>query len=451
MHVSKSIIAILAVFAVFCVFAVVYLGGGTTGEPEIPAIRAEFILFAMTLMCVAVFHHHTLYVALAGMISVIALKLMFVPDFELFEHVQHESRTMINLLGLLVGFAILAKHFEESKIPDILPRFLPDDWKGGFVLLCLVFVLSIFLDNIAAAIIGGTIALTVFKGRVDMGFLAAIVAASNVGGAGSVLGDTTTTMMWIDGVSPAKVLHAFVAAVLAFFIFGVAASLRQQKFQPIQKDEIGHHQVEWNRIAVVALVLVGAIVTNVWLDFPAAGVWAAILMGAFIAKTPWGEVPGALKGSFFLLALVMCASMMPVDKLPEASWQSAFALGFISSVFDNIPLTKLALDQGNYDGGVLAFAVGFGGSMVWFGSSAGVAISNIYPQARSVGAWIKHGWTIPIAYVAGFAILILSMGWHPHDHEAADVPPARSGRDGTDLRTDQAARRPLEPASKPAL
>jgi hypothetical protein len=29
---------------------------------------------------------------------------------------------------------------------------------------------------------------------------------------------------------------------------------------------------------------------------------------------------------------------------------------------------------------VLAYAVGFGGSMIWFGSSAGVALSNLYPQ-----------------------------------------------------------------------
>ena len=77
---------------------------------------------------------------------------------------------------------------------------------------------------------------------------------------------------------------------------------------------------------------------------------------------------------------------MPVEKLPAASWQTALGLGFVSSVFDNIPLTALALKQGGYDWGVLAYAVGFGGSMVWFGSSAGVAISTLYPEARSVGA-----------------------------------------------------------------
>ena len=69
-------------------------------------------------------------------------------------------------------------------------------------------------------------------------------------------------------------------------------------------------------------------------------------------------MPEAAKGSIFLLSLVLCASMMPVEKLPPASWQSAFGLGFISSVFDNIPLTALALKQDGYDWGFLAYAVG---------------------------------------------------------------------------------------------
>jgi hypothetical protein len=99
--------------------------------------------------------------------------------------------------------------------------------------------------------------------------------------------------------------------------------------------------------------------------------------------------------------------MMPVDKLPPASWVSALALGFISAVFDNIPLTALALRQGGYDWGLLAYAVGFGGSMLWFGSSAGVALSNMYPEARSAVQWVKHGWHVPVAYVVGFMVLLV--------------------------------------------
>ena len=93
-------------------------------------------------------------------------------------------------------------------------------------------------------------------------------------------------------------------------------------------------------------------------------------------------MPETFKGTIFLLALVMSASLMPVEKLPLASWQTALGLGFVSAVFDNIPLTALALRQGGYDWGFLAYAVGFGGSMIWFGSSAGVALSNMYPGSQ---------------------------------------------------------------------
>jgi hypothetical protein len=142
-------------------------------------------------------------------------------------------------------------------------------------------------------------------------------------------------------------------------------------------------------------------------------VWVAILATTPWRKPNWSLLPDAFKGSVFLLSLVMCASMMPVQHLPSASWQSAFGLGFLSAVFDNIPLTALALKQGGYDWGFLAYAVGFGGSMLWFGSSAGVALSNMYPEAKSVGAWIKGGWHIAVAYVVGFAVLLAFVGWNP--------------------------------------
>lgn len=105
--------------------------------------------------------------------------------------------------------------------------------------------------------------------------------------------------------------------------------------------------------------------------------------------------------------------MMPVDRLPAASWAVALGLGFISAVFDNIPLTKLALEQGGYDWGIVAYAVGFGGSMVWFGSSAGVALSSQFSQARSIAAWLRHGWHVALGYVVGFLVLLAALGWRP--------------------------------------
>ena len=395
-------------------------------------IPVEFILFALTLSGVALFHHRTLQVALTGLAVVIVYKLGFT-GFKtgpgvggLLVHLQHEWVILANLLGLLLGFALLSKHFEESNIPAELPKILPDDWKGGFFLLVIVFVLSSFLDNIAAALIGGTMAGVVFRRKVHIGYLAAIVAASNAGGAGSVVGDTTTTMMWIDGVSPLAVLDAYIAAGLALLVVGYFAARQQHAYAPISKDAPPGVKVDWARVGIVVFILVAAILSNVIcnLAYPAlldrfpvigASVWVAILVATPIRKPEWSLLPEAFKGSVFLLSLVTIASMMPVEKLPPASWQSAFGLGFLSAVFDNIPLTALALKQGGYDWGMLAYAVGFGGAMIWFGSSAGVALSNMYPEAKSVGRWLKAGWHVTLAYVLGFFFMLAVSGWHPTD------------------------------------
>jgi Na+/H+ antiporter NhaD/arsenite permease-like protein len=305
-----------------------------------------------------------------------------------------------------------------------MPAFLPDDWKGGLVLLVMVFVLSSFLDNIAAAIIGGSVARHVFGGKVHIGYLAAIVAASNAGGSGSVVGDTTTTMMWVSGVSPLSVFEAYCAAIVALVLFAVPASLQQQRYSPITKHAPKGLVIDWTRVFIVAAMLVVALVVNVVtnLHFPALlgrvpvlglSVWAVLVATAPLRRPDWSVLPETFKGTIFLLALVVAASMMPVEELPAASWQTAFGLGFVSAVFDNIPLMALALKQGGYDWGYLAYAVGFGGSMIWFGSSAGVALSNQYPEAKSVGLWLRHGWHVALAYVIGFFVMLALIGWHP--------------------------------------
>lgn len=434
----------IALLALVFVLPFMAMAHGHTDGPSIGPVRMEFILFALTLVAVAIFHNHTMQVALAGLGVILIWELFVAKGFLIGEHFfgtnaimdqiihkdmrQGEWAVILNLIGLLLGFAILAKHFEESGIPQILPKYLPDGWVGGFVLLVLIAVISSFLDNIAAAMIGGTVAATVFRGKVHIGYLAAIVAASNAGGSGSVVGDTTTTMIWIAGVPATQVLKAFVAALPAVFIFGIIAAKQQHAYQAITKDAPANAKVDYKRLLAVLLILVGTIVTNFLFDFPALGVWVAILLAASFTKTPWAESKHAISGSVFLLSLVIAASMMPVDSLPAASWPIAMSLGFVSAVFDNIPLTKLALTQGGYDWGVLAFAVGFGGSMIWFGSSAGVALSNIFPEAKSVGAWVKNGWHVILAYVIGFMIMIGVAKWTP---DTVHIPAATAKTEQT--------------------
>ena len=412
--------------------------------PTVGGIPVDFVLFALTLLGVALFHQATLYVALGGLVTISLYKVLLTgfkagPGVAgLFGHLGHEWVTLANLFCLLTGFALLARHFEKSRLPVILPRFLPNDWKGGFVLLCMVFVISSFLDNIAAALIGGAMAHQLFRGKVHVGYLAAIVAASNAGGAGSVVGDTTTTMMWIDGISPATVFHAYVAAGLALVITAYFAARQQHAHSPIIKASHAHTHVDWGRLFIVFLMLAFAIVTNITVNvkfpdladgFPFIGVavWLALLLTLPLRRHDWEILPDTIKGSIFLLSLVTCASMMPVEALPVASWQSAMSLGFVSAVFDNIPLTALALRQGGFDWGFLAYAVGFGGSMLWFGSSAGVALVSMFPEGRSASQWLRHGWHVTLAYVVGFVFMLAVLGWHPQaPHKAPAAAPVAS-------------------------
>jgi Na+/H+ antiporter NhaD/arsenite permease-like protein len=369
-------------------------------------------------------------VALAGLVTVVLYKILFTgfksgPSIIGFvSHVKQEWIILANLLCLLLGFAVLSRHFEKSHLPLVLPRYLPHDWKGGFILLVVVWVLSSFLDNIAGALIGGALAHELFRAKVHIGYLAAIVAASNAGGAWSVLGDTTTTMLWIAGVSPGQVFEAILAAVVCLFICGIPAAKKQHRYSPILARARPHMRTDWTRIAIVALILGFALAANVATNlkfpgyaghFPFIGlaVWVAILVSIVLRAPDWDVLPGALRGSIFLLALVLTASMMPVEKLPVASWNTALGLGFVSAVFDNIPLTALAIKQGGYDWGFLAYVVGFGGSMIWFGSSSGVALSTMYPEAKSVVQWLRQGWYVVVAYVVGFFVMLGVLGWHP--------------------------------------
>jgi Na+/H+ antiporter NhaD/arsenite permease-like protein len=388
----------------------------------------EYLIFVLTLTGVAFFHRRAFSVALVGLAATLVFKILSGGFADgaglegLAHHFAHEWVTLANLTLLLTGFAMLASHFEHSNLPHAIPRYLPLGWLGGLCLLGLVFVLSGILDNIAAAVIGGVIARHVYRGKVGVGFVASIVAAANAGGAGSVVGDTTTTMMWLDGVSPLVLLKAYAPSLAAFAVFGVIGALKQHRHAPIERHDGPPLSIDWARLAIVLIILTTIIIVNVGTNAyapdlaevaPVLGmaIWMALLLCLILRPPEWAAMLPALKSAVFLVALVALASLMPVESLPPPSHLTTLGLGFLSAVFDNIPLTALALQQGGYDWAMLAFSVGFGGSMVWFGSSAGVAITGQFPEGRSFLGWIAKGWHIVVAYIVGFACAVALSGW----------------------------------------
>jgi hypothetical protein len=213
-------------------------------------------------------------------------------------------------------------------------------------------------------------------------------------------------------------LPAFIGALVAFAVFAPLAAIAQQSTSPMIQTGLGHPVIDWVRAGVVVFILAMLVSVNVVANsaFPqheeiapvlGLGLWTAILVSAPLRSPAWASARHALHGSLFLVVLVALASLMPLENLPEPSTVTIFGLGVLSSVFDNIPLTALAINQGGYDWGLLAYAVGFGGSMVWFGSSAGVALTNLFPQGRSLFAWLREGWFVPLSFIVGFVAMVI--------------------------------------------
>jgi hypothetical protein len=104
---------------------------------------------------------------------------------------------------------------------------------------------------------------------------------------------------------------------------------------------------------------------------------------------------------------VTCAAMMPV-----------------SAVFDHVLLAAVALKRGGYDWGSLAFGVGFGGSMICRPLRRHGACL-MFPETKSAERWLRRRWHDAVAYLIGFFIVLLELGWHPDPpHRKSVVPGA---------------------------
>ena len=379
----------------------------------------EILLFITTLFGIILFHKYNMQIALVGMAVVVGYKLIAgstgsIEAYPWVHHLQEHGKLLFNIFALLLGFPIMAKIFEDSKIIGKLEKHLPHTWLGPLLLLCAVFVLSFFLDNIASAIIGVVVAKTLFNNKVTIGYLVAIVASSNAGGAGSVIGDTTSTILWLGGIHPFTVFKAIVPSLAAFAFFSYFCSKAQQAYQPIVKTEDSTRApVDFTKIYIVVLCIVCIFTFNVayHLELAGLGLWVALLTGSFFIRVEWSILKHSSQEAVFLSALIFTATLIPTHFLPEPSLATTFALGYISAFFDNIPVTVLALQQGIQDWSLLTYVVGFGGSMIWFGSSAGVALCSLYPEAKNASKWIMEGWPVLVSYIVGFLVYWLIFGF----------------------------------------
>lgn len=171
--------------------------------------------------------------------------------------------------------------------------------------------------------------------------------------------------------------------------------------------------VHWKQMWPI-LAIPGLVIGNMN-EMPGIGVWAGLIAGLLVARIRFnGKVfRESIPNMLFLVMLVGTAEMLPLDaikphleRIPAMLGSSprdvvAVLMGFLSPWFDNIPLTAICLKLGGFDWGLLAYCVGYGGSAMWFGSSAGVAMGLIFPQTYDTRRWGVPFAIITLTYLLG--------------------------------------------------
>lgn len=398
------------------------------------------IVFLLMLGGLLIFHHHKLVVvALGGLI--ISNIFAFVHGFDGFTHhfsEWHRFHLLYNLTLLLPVFALVADSFERCGASNGLAKLLKTDT----AILWTVFWLSTVLDNIAACMIGGTILLAVYgRGNVPFVMLIGVICASNLGGAGSPVGDTTTVMMFVSQdprISIPEIMAAFVATIPAQILICVWAGRHghqtrskmalngspDSRVDNFDDRQLGEHDVhaleegarkgiQW-RMMLPLLAIPGLIAGNI-LEQPGLGAWAGFSLGLLLGWNRFEKkvFVGALPNTLFLVGLVATAEMLPLDEAkPYLNMLSrdavAILMGHLSAWFDNIPLTAVCLSLKDFDWGLLAFSVGYGGSAMWFGSSAGVALGLLFKEVYDTKRWGRPFIAVTLTFWVGTATYLLT-------------------------------------------
>jgi Na+/H+ antiporter NhaD/arsenite permease-like protein len=317
-------------------------------------------------------------------------------------------------------------------------------WLIGFV----TFFLSAILDNLTTTIVMISLIQRLIAKRDDrLLFASLIVIAANAGGAWTVIGDVTTTMLWIGGqISPLKIMGAvFLPSLLNLLVplAFISFSLKGKTIAPPPKEDglQGVDPFERNvmfYLGLGVLIAVPAFKTVTHLP-PFMGVLLGLgivwLVGEIVHRKKDEHVRGPLTlanaltridmGSivFFLGILLAVACLEHAGLLSMvAKWLDTaigrqdiivIVLGLLSAVIDNVPL--VAATMGMYDLAhyppdsfiweFIAYCAGTGGSILIIGSAAGVAAMGL---ERIEFLWYARRIAVPAlaGYLAGAVVYI---------------------------------------------
>ncbi|MCK1739528.1 sodium:proton antiporter NhaD [Bradyrhizobium sp. 139] len=347
------------------------------------------------------------------------------------------AMTIVEVIDAHNGFEVITSRISTTSQVKLM-------WLVGLV----AFFLSAILDNLTTTIVMISLIQRLIARREDrLLFASLIVIAANAGGAWTVIGDVTTTMLWIGGqITPLNIMGAvFLPSVLNLLVplAFISFSLKGKTIAPPPKDDglRGVDPFERNVMfyfGLGVLIAVPAFKTVTHLP-PFMGVLLGLgivwLVGEIVHRGKDEHVRGPLTlahaltridmGSivFFLGILLAVACLEHAGLLSMlAKWLDTaigrqdvivVVLGLLSAVIDNVPL--VAATMGMYDLGhyppdtflweFIAYCAGTGGSILIIGSAAGVAAMGL---ERIEFLWYARRIAIPAlaGYLAGAVVYI---------------------------------------------
>jgi Na+/H+ antiporter NhaD/arsenite permease-like protein len=118
----------------------------------------------------------------------------------------------------------------------------------------------------------------------------------------------------------------------------------------------------------------------------------------------------AAVGALYFIGWLALAAVVYDPSVLGPTW-SNIGVGFLSAIVDNVPVMSAVLKANPAMGldqwMLVTMTAGVGGSLISFGSAAGVGVMGKLPGIYTFGAHMKFAWTILLGYIASVAIWYL--------------------------------------------
>ncbi len=312
-------------------------------------------------------------------------------------------------------------------------------WVTGF----LAFFISPVADNLTTALILSTVLITIDRDSKEFLVPSAIniVVAANAGGAWSPFGDITTLMVWVDGrASFTEFLFLFPSAFLGWGLTAFLLSRFIPKGTPpfnVNEEPATIEKGGKVIIGLFALTIILAIISHQVLDLPA--MWGMMFGLAILKLYVYGLNESSSSSTrvnvfawiakvendtllffFGILAAVGGLHFLGFLEYFTALYNQFGAtavnigVGFLSAVVDNVPVMSAVLKADPNMGSnpisiqeqwmLVTMTAGVGGSLISFGSAAGVGVMGKLHGIYTFTSHMKYAWTVLLGYILSVLI-----------------------------------------------